>query len=74
MTAFLMTVVAIHGISDLKRIPTTIIYREQWHSGFSDCHIESLEVYRGRQHTIVISHTGFLITDEGTIEVKHYVY
>ena len=36
---------------------------------FSDCHINSLEVYRGRQQVIEISHDGFSITAKGFIEV-----
>ena len=37
---------------------------------FSDCHIDSLQVYRGSLNIIEISHDGFSITDRGLIEVK----
>ena len=37
---------------------------------FSDCHIDSLQVYRGGLNIIEISHDGFSITDKGLIEVK----
>ena len=67
--AFLQTTLTVHGESRLYMRPTTIIYREQQYSTNSDCHIDSLEVYRGRHHTAVISHAGFSITNEGTIEV-----
>ena len=35
----------------------------------SACHIDSLEVYRGREQAIEISHDGFSLTENGTIEV-----
>lgn len=40
----------------------------------SFCEISSLEVYRGRQHAIVISHEGFSLNDSGSIEVKNICY
>ena len=33
------------------------------------CHISSLEVYRGREQAIEISHDGFSLTENGTINV-----
>ena len=35
----------------------------------SHCHISSLEVYRGRDRVIEISHQGFSLRDNGSIEV-----
>jgi hypothetical protein len=35
----------------------------------SYCQISSLEVYRGRQQAIEISHQGFSLDDNGSIEV-----
>jgi hypothetical protein len=35
------------------------------------CHISSLEVYRGREQAIEISHDGFLLTENGNINVCH---
>ena len=35
------------------------------------CSISSLEVYRGREEAIEISHEGFSLSDKGTIEVKN---
>ena len=35
----------------------------------SYCHISSLAVYRGRDRVIEISHQGFLLRDNGSIEV-----
>ena len=35
----------------------------------SICSISSLEVYRGRERTIEISHTGFILDNSGSIEV-----
>ena len=35
----------------------------------STCQISSLEVYRGRQQAIKISHQGFSLSDNGTIQV-----
>ena len=35
----------------------------------SACHLDSLEVYRGREQAIEISHDGFSLTENGTIEV-----
>ena len=37
----------------------------------STCNISSLEVYRGREQAIEISHEGFSLTDNGSIEVKN---
>ena len=37
----------------------------------SACHISSLEVYRGMKQEIKISHNGFSLNDNGTIEVRH---
>ena len=36
----------------------------------SYCHIASLEVYRGREQAIEISHEGFSLNQNGNIEVK----
>ena len=36
----------------------------------SFCHIASLEVYRGREQAIEISHHGFTLNDSGAIEVR----
>ena len=33
------------------------------------CYISSLEVYRGRWHVIEISHQGFSLSDDGSMEV-----
>ena len=35
------------------------------------CSVSSLEVYRGREEAIEISHEGFSLSDKGTIEVKN---
>ena len=35
----------------------------------TSCQIVSLEVYRGREQTIQISHHGFSLTDDGAVEV-----
>ena len=35
------------------------------------CSISSLEVYRGREQAIEISHEGFSLSDKGTFEVKN---
>ena len=34
------------------------------------CHIDSLEVYRGREQAIEISHDGFSLTENGIVEVQ----
>ena len=36
----------------------------------SFCHISSLEVYRGREQAIDISHEGFSLSENGSIKVK----
>ena len=41
------------------------------HVNDSSCHIASLEVYRGKEQAIEISHDGFSLGDRGTIEVSH---
>ena len=42
----------------------------QKHVSSSICHIASLEVYRGREEAIEISHSGFFLTKRGTLEVS----
>jgi hypothetical protein len=37
----------------------------------SVCDIASLEVYRGREQVIEISHNGFTLSNSGTFEVSH---
>ena len=37
----------------------------------SVCDIDSLEVYRGREHAIKISHNGFTLSNSGAFEVSH---
>ena len=43
----------------------------------SFCDISSLEVYRGKEQATEISHEGFCLSDDGSIEVgdpKHIIY
>ncbi len=47
---------------------TVIPYRVH-HHGVNSCHIDSLEVYRGRKKVIKISHDGFSINKNGSIQV-----
>ena len=42
--------------------------RQSVNSSF--CIISSLEVYRGREQAIEISHEGFSLNDSGSVEVK----
>ena len=49
-----------------------ITCREQcqdWSWSISNCHIDSLEVYRGRQWAFPIEHRGFSITAERTVSI-----
>ena len=39
----------------------------------SVCDIDSLEVYRGREQAIKISHDGFTLSNSGTFEVSHQI-
>ena len=48
--------------------------RLQETNSLSDCHIDSLGVYRGKKRIIEISHDGFGIINEGTMEVNAVVY
>ena len=36
----------------------------------SNCHVSSLEAYRGKQQAIKICHNGFNISNQGNIEVS----
>ena len=59
------------GINDTETT-ALITCREQcqyWHGSFSNCIVDSLEVYRGRQQILQIRPDEFSITDEGSIEV-----
>ena len=50
----------------------TVIYNEANRSVNNNfCNISSLGVYRGREQTIMISHDGFSLSDNGTIEVDN---
>jgi hypothetical protein len=40
----------------------------------SNCHVTSLEVYRGKQQTTKIRHNDFNITKQRNIEVSHHYY
>ena len=42
------------------------------HLNSSFCHITSLEVYRGRKEAIQISHVGFSLSINGTVDVRQY--
>jgi hypothetical protein len=44
------------------------------HGGVNSCHIDSLEVYRGRKKVIKINHDGFSIDRNGSIQVRLYFY
>ena len=50
-------VVALRGIAEHTQLNSSI------------CHISSLEVYRGREQAIEISHGGFSLSSNGTIKV-----
>ena len=39
----------------------------------SVCAIDSLEVYRGREQAIKISHDGFTLSNSGAFEVSHQI-
>ena len=39
----------------------------------SVCAIDSLEVYRGREQAIKISHNGFTLSNSGAFEVSHQI-
>ena len=46
------------------------VIRDKVHQqGVNSCHIDSLEVYRGRKKAIEISHDGFSINENGSIQV-----
>ena len=57
--------------ANLSKSIAVITYREWYEQVNSslDCHIDSLEVYRGRQQITEISRSGFSISENGTIQV-----
>lgn len=67
----LMTAATFNSSGQLAN--ATIVYNEthQHHDVVSpSCHITSLEVYRGRDQVIRISHDGFSLSDNGTVEAS----
>ena len=62
----------LHTVNVNNTSSTTAIVIHQHEQGpVANCHVKSLEVYRGRQQTLDIGQNhGFSITDEGTIEVS----
>ena len=57
-----------------KGTNATVITRStqtQVNCGKPVCGISSLEVYRGREQVIKINHTGFVLSNSGTIEVMN---
>ena len=57
---------------DISNLTDAVVYHrptdQPVNSAF--CHITSLEVYRGRNDAIKISHDGFHLNRRGTIEVR----
>ena len=58
-------------ISSLQTLTDVVVIHQQslMQVNSSFCHISSLEVYRGREQPIEISHQGFTLSNGGTIEV-----
>ena len=60
--------------NNLTESAAVIITKQMNQTISNHCQIASLEVYRGKKHSIVISHCGFSLSDMGEIEVlKHYI-
>ena len=55
------------GIDVVDAVVSSRLHQMQITTSF--CHISSLEVYRGRDQTIEISHQGFSLSEGGIIEV-----
>ena len=53
-----------------RDIPERFYFNGTNQSVDNSCQIDSLEVYRGREQVIEISHDGFSLTENGTVEVK----
>ena len=49
-------------------------FNETDHLVDNSCQINSLEVYRGREQAIEISHEGFSLTQNGSVEVQISMY
>ena len=63
--------------TDFDSISTFIFNDTEQSVNNSFCDISSLEVYRGREQAIEISHEGFCLSDDGSIEVgdpKHIMH
>ena len=59
--------------SEYTTADAVIVYKDlQMLADKSFCNISSLEVYRRREQAIEISHQGFSLSENGTIEV--YIY
>ena len=71
-----ITVLKIMGVANFDTDTAIIVYRDQHRqsvSSLSDCQIDNLEVYRGTQQIVEISHAGFSVTNERSIEVTKSV-
>ena len=54
-----------------RSLTTAVVVHQHGRGPVVNCHIEGLEVYRGRQRTLDIGQNhGFSLTDEGTIKVS----
>ena len=59
-------------LTDFSTNESTFIFNETKQLvNSSFCNISSLDVYRGREQAIEISHEGFSLSDSGTIEVDN---
>ena len=58
--------------SDTLLTDAVVIHKDQqMNADTSFCNISSLEVYRGREQVIKISHQGFSLSDNGSFEVQY---
>ena len=57
--------------NNLTESAAVIITKQMNQTISNHCQIASLEVYRGKKHSIVVNHCGFSLSDMGEIEVNY---
>ena len=63
------TATTLTSLNNLTESAAVIITKQMNQTISNHCQIASLEVYRGKKHSIEINHCGFSLSDMGEIEV-----
>ena len=65
----IITATTFTSLNNLTESAAVIITKQMNQTISNHCQIASLEVYRGKKHSIVVNHCGFSLSDMGEIKV-----